>query len=174
MQKEVKKEVWRVGKVAIFLLVSIVVVLPYLVQVSTYFHEEAHVKVLDKYKIRNYHGVDLLRTIPNFFNPEVKRLGVTKFDYGQYRKLDRYKKAELHIAGVVSDLKFLFLIGIYLSFVNMYLFYKIRFKKEINFIWLLAINWILFMWLLALIQITVANVTYSSGDFYQLVKILSG
>lgn len=174
MQKEVKKEVWRVGKVAIFLLISIVIALPYLVQISTYFHEEAHVKALSKYKIRNYHGVDLLRTIPNFFNPEVKRLGVTKFDYGQYMKLDKYKKAEINIAGVVSDLKFLFLIGIFLSFVNMYLFYKIRFKKEINFTWLLAINWILFMWLLALIQITVANVTYASGDFYQLVKVLGG
>ena len=36
-----------------------------------------------------------------------------------------------------------------------------------------AINWILFMWLLALVQISVSNITYSIGDVYMLVKNLN-
>ena len=69
-----------------------------------------------------------------------------------YYKLDKYKRTEINIAGIVSDLRFLFLIAIYLSFVNVYLFYKIRVKQEINIAWVLGVNWILFMWLLALIH----------------------
>jgi len=174
MKRGMSRETWRVIKVGVFLLISIVVILPYLVEISTFFHEEAHVKALTKYNIRNYHGVDILMTIPNFFNPKVQKLGITKFDYDQYKKLGAYQKAEIHMAGIISDLKFLFLIGIYLSFANVYFFYKIKIKKDYNLTWVLAINWILFMWLLALIQITVANISNSGGDFYQLVKVLAG
>ncbi len=174
MDKEVKKQVLKVFYAAAFLFISIVFVLPYLVQTTTYFHEKGHMDALSKYGVRNYYNVNLLETIPNFFNPEVGRLGVTKFDFSEYRKLGKYQKAEINLAGIISDLKFLFLIGVYLSFVNIYLFYKVKFKKSINFAWVLAINWILFMWLLALVQITVANISYGSGDFYQLIKVLSG
>jgi len=52
------------------------------------------------------------------------------------------------------------------------MYYKIKVKKEINLARVLGINWILFMWLLALIQITVSNITYSSGDIYQLIRFL--
>ena len=57
---------------------------------------------------------------------------------------------------------------------NIYLFYKIKYKKETDLSWVLGMNWALFMWLLALIQITVANITYSSGDLHQLIKAVSG
>ncbi len=174
MKRGMSRESWRVIKVGLFLLVTILIVLPYLVEISTFFHEEAHVEILAKYGIKNYHGTNILMTIPNFFNPRVQKLGVTKFDYEQYKKLGPYQKTEVHIAGIISDLKFLFLIGIYLSFTNIYLFYKIRIKKDYDLTWVLAINWILFMWLLVLIQITVANISNSGGDFYQLIKVLSG
>lgn len=174
MDKEVKRQVLKVFYAASFLFISIVFVLPYLVQVTTYFHEKGHIDALTKYSIRSYYYVNLLETIPNFFNPQVGKLGVTKFDFNAYTKLDKYQRTEINTAGIISDLKFLFLIGIYLSFVNIYLFYKIRFKREINFAWVLAINWILFMWLLALIQITIANISYSSGDIYQLVRFITG
>jgi len=173
MDKEVKKQVWKVFTVASFLFITIFFILPYLVQVSTYFHEKGHQKALDKYNIENSYSVNLLETIHNFYNPNVKKLGVTKFDLDAYNELGRYEKAEINIAGIVSDLRFLFLIGIYLSFVNIYLFYKLKVKQEYNIKWALAVNWILFMWLLALIQITVANITYSSGDVYQLIKAVA-
>ena len=173
MDKEVKKQVWKVFSVASFLFITIFFILPYLVQVSTYFHEKGHQKALDKYNVENSYSVNLLETIHNFYNPNVQKLGVTRFDLDAYNQLDKYKKTEINIAGIVSDLRFLFLIGIYLSFVNIYLFYKIKVKKEYNIKWALAVNWILFMWLLALIQITVANITYSSGDVYQLIKAVS-
>lgn len=172
MDEELKKEVWKVLNVALFLFVTIFFVLPYLVQASTYFHERGHQKVLDKYGIKNYYSFNLLMTIPNFFNPKAEAFGITKFDLNQYKKLDKYQKTEINIAGIISDLRFLFLIGIYLSFANVYLFYKVKFKRETDFTWILAINWILFMWLIALIQITIANITYSSGDVYQLIRFL--
>jgi len=167
-----KKEVWKVFKVAMFLLVTILFVLPYLVQISTIFHERAHIKSFNKYGVRNYYYVNLLETIPNFYNPKTTKLGVTKFDFNAYKELEKYQRTEIHIAGLVSDLRILFLIGIYLSFVNVYIFYKLKFKKEVNLTWMLAINWILFMWLLALMQITIANITFGSGDIYQLVRFL--
>jgi len=163
---------WKVFSLASFLFITIFFVLPYLVQISTFFHERAHQKVLDKYGIENSYELDLLSTIPNFFNPRVAKLGVTRFDLDAYKQLNKYQRTEVNIAGIVSDLKFLFLISVYLALVNVYMFYKIRIKRETNVIWELAVNWILFMWLLALIQITVANITYSGGDVYQLVSFL--
>ena len=172
MRKEVKAEVWKIFMVASFLFVTIFFVLPYLIQVSTYFHEKGHQRALDEYGIDNSYQFNLLETIPNFFNPRVKKLGVTRFDLDAYLNLGKNERTKVNIAGIVSDLRFLFLIAIYLTFVNLYLFYKIRVKKEINLSIVLGINWVLFMWLLALIQITVSNITYSSGDIFQLVRFL--
>ena len=172
MEKEVKQEIWKIFSVASFLFITIFFILPYLIQTSTYFHEKGHQKALSRYSIENSYSFNLLDTIYNFYNPNVKKLGVTKFDLQAYKELDKYKRAEINIAGILSDLRFLFLIAIYLTFINIYLFYRIRIKREVNLAWVLAINWILFMWLLALIQITVSNITYSSGDIYQLVRFL--
>jgi len=167
-----KRNFWKVFYVASFLFITIFFILPYEVQVSTYFHEKAHQKVLDKYGVENSYKINLLETIHNFYSPNVKKLGVTKFDISDYNKLDKYERAEIHIAGIVSDLRILFLVAVYMTFVNIYIFYKIKVRKEYNLIWVLAINWILFMWLLSLIQITVANITNFSGDVYQLIERL--
>lgn len=172
MSKKFKKEFVRIFYFASFLFITIFFILPYLVQISTYFHEKSHQKVLDKYDVENSYHVNLLSTIHNFYNPNVKKLGVTKFDLEAYNRLDKYKKAEINIAGIISDLKFLFLISIYLTFVNVYMFYKIKIKKNYDLTWILAVNWILFMWLIALAQITISNLTFNSGDFMSLVRIL--
>lgn len=172
MNKKFKKEFMKIFYFASFLFITIFFILPYLVQISTYFHEKSHQEILDKYNIENSYNLDLLSTIHNFYNPNVKKLGVTKFDINVYSKLDKYQKAEINIAGVISDLKFLFLISIYLTFVNVYMFYKIKIKKNYDLIWVLAVNWILFMWLIALVQITISNLTFSSGDFMGLVRVL--
>lgn len=172
MDKEIKKEVWKVFSIASFLFITIFFILPYLIQISTFFHEQGHRNALAKYGIESSYRLNLLDTIPNFFNPQVTKLGITKFNLGDYKNLSKYQRAEVNVAGIVSDLRFLFLIGIYLSFVNVYLFYKIKIKKNYDLTWILAVNWILFMWLLALIQITVANATYRSGDVFMLVKFL--
>ncbi len=173
MDKKIKEELWRIFNVASFLFITIFFILPYLIQISTYFHEISHQKVLAKYGIESVYSVNLLETIPNFFNPNIKKIGITRFDLNEYLKLDKYQRTEINIAGIISDLKFLFLIGVYLALVNVYLFYKVGFKKETNLIWILAIDWVLFMWLLALIQITVLNITYAGGDIYQLIKFLN-
>ena len=172
MEKEIKKEVWRVFGVASFLFITVFFILPYLVQISTYFHERGHMTTLSKYGIENSYSINLLETIPNFYNPNVKKLGVTRFNLNKYKALDKNQRTEINIAGIVSDLRFLFLIGIYLSMANVYIFYKVRFKQNYDLTWILAINWILFMWFLALVQITVSNITYHSGDIYQLVRFL--
>lgn len=172
MEEELKKEFWKVFQVAAFLFLTIFFVLPYLVQISTYFHEKAHVKVLTKYSIRSEYNVNLLETIPIFFNPKVNKLGITRFDVDQYKRLSKTQKAEIHIAGIISDLRFLFLIGIYLSVANVYVYYKVRFKKEYDLRFVLAVNWILFMWLLALVQITASNITFAHGDILQLLELL--
>ena len=172
MDPELKKDLIKVFNIAGFLFITIFFVLPYLVQISTYFHERGHQKALDKYGIENSYSINLLETIHNFYNPKVDKLGVTRFNLEKYKALGKYERTEVNIAGIVSDLRFLFLIGVYLTFVNIYMFYKIRFKKDYNLTWVLAIDWILFMWLLALVQITVANITYRSGDIYMLVNFL--
>jgi hypothetical protein len=174
MDSEFKKGFWRVFYAASFLFITIFFILPYLVQVSTYFHENSHLKVLAEFGIKSEYNVNFLETIPDFFNPRVTKLGVTKFDFSAYEKLDSYDKARVNIAGIISDLRFLFLIGIYLAMVNVYTFYKIKIKNDYNLTKILAVNWILFMWLLALIQITVSNLSFDSGDFYQLVKNIAG
>jgi len=169
---EIKKRAFLLFHVAAFLFITIFFILPYLVQISTYFHEKSHQAVLNRYGVESSYRVNLLETIPNFFNPRIAKLGVTKFNTEQYMKLDRYKKTEVNMAGVISDLRFLFLIAIYLALVNIYTFYKVRVKKDYNLIGVLAVNWILFMWLLALIQITVANLTANGGDLLSLIRIL--
>jgi hypothetical protein len=174
MDEFLKKELMKVFYIAGFLFITIFFILPYLIQISTYFHEKGHQRALAEYGVESEYQLNLLETIPNFFNPKVDKLGVTRFDYQEYQKLTNNQKAKVNIGGIVSDLRFLFLIGIYLSFVNVYLFYKVRVKKENDLTWILATNWILFMWLLALIQITVSNITFQSGDIYQLVKAVSG
>jgi len=172
MDEVTKEEIWKVFNIAAFLFITIFFILPYLVQISTYFHERGHVKALEKYDITAVYNINLLETIPNFFNPKVDKLGVTRFNLADYKALDKYERTEINVAGIVSDLRFLFLIGIYLTFVNVYVYYKVKFKQDYNLTWVLAVNWVLFMWLLALIQITVANITYLSGDIYQLVRFL--
>lgn len=167
-----KKEAWKVLSVAAFLFITIFFILPYLIQTSTYFHERGHQKALDKYGIRNSYSINLLDTIPNFYDPNVDKLGVTKFDLEAYKRLSKGPRTEINTAGIVSDLRFLFLIAVYLAAVNVYIFYKIRVKKEYDLKWALGLNWILFMWLLALIQITISNVVYSSGDIHMLVYFL--
>jgi len=172
MDAELKKEVSKIFHIAAFLFVTIFFALPYLVQISTYFHEQGHIKALDKYEIKNYYKADWLNTIPNFFNPKSGALGITKFDLDAYKQLDKYSRIEINTAGIISDLRFLFLIGVYLTMSNIYFFYKIRVKQEIDLVGVMAINWLLFMWLLALIQITIANITFETGDIYQLVRFL--
>lgn len=172
MEEVIRKEIWKVFSVASFLFITIFFVLPYLIQISTYAHEKSHQKILDRYGIENEYRVNLLETIPNFYNPNLNKLGVTRFDFTAYEKLDKFQRMEVNIAGIVSDLRFLFLIGIYLSLANVFAFYKMRFRKEYDLKWVLGVNWILFMWLLALIQISVANITYSGGDVYQLIQFL--
>ena len=172
MDKVVKRELWKIFSVASFLFITIFFILPYLVQVSTYFHEKGHVKYLTKYDVENEYKMNLLETIPNFYNPRVEKLGVTKFNLQQYKALGKQERFEINIAGIISDLRFLFLIGIYLTFSNIFLFYKVKIKQDYDFIWVLGINWILFMWLLALIQISVANISSQGGDIWYLVSLL--
>lgn len=174
MNQELKKGLWRIFYVASFLFITMFFILPYLVQTSTYFHERAHRDVLKELGIQSGYEVNLLETIPNFFNPQVTKLGVTRFNLDEYIQLSAYDKARVNLAGILSDLRFIFLIGIYLALVNVYVFYKVKIKKDYDLTWVLGVNWILFMWLLALIQITVSNVSYSSGDFFQLVRYISG
>ncbi|MDP2925916.1 MAG: hypothetical protein Q8N99_06095 [Nanoarchaeota archaeon] len=170
MDEGLKKDIWKVFSVASFLFITIFFILPYLIQISTYFHEKSHQNALEKYGVNSYYEVNLLETIPNFFNPTVNKLGVTKFSLEEYNKLDKMKRADINLAGIISDLRFLFLIGIYLAMANVYIFYKVRFKEDYDLSWSLGTNWILFMWLLALVQITVSNLTFQLGDFWQLIK----
>lgn len=172
MDESLKKEVWKIFGVASFLFITIFFVLPYLVQVSTYFHEKAHLNKLNEYGVKAEYDVDWLSAIPNFFNPNVDKLGVTRFNLNDYKALNKNARTEINIAGILSDLRFLFLIGVYLTFANIFMFYKLKIQKEIDVRWVLGINWILFMWLLALIQITIANISYHVGDIFQLVNFL--
>ena len=112
MDAEIKKEVWKVFSVASFLFITIFFILPYLIQVSTYFHEKGHQRALAKYGVDSSYSLNLLETIPNFFNPQVTKLGVTRFSLSEYKQLNKYQRTDVNVAGIVSDLRFLFLISI--------------------------------------------------------------
>ena len=88
MKDEVKQDIFRIFYVASFLFITIFFILPYLVQVSTFFHERGHQKALDRYDVENAYYFNLLETIPNFFNPKVTKLGVTRFDLDAYEALN--------------------------------------------------------------------------------------
>ena len=60
-----KKEVWKVFSVASFLFVTIFFILPYLVQISTYFHEKGHQKMLTKYGVENSYQLNLKAINPS-------------------------------------------------------------------------------------------------------------
>ena len=135
--------------------------------------EKGHQQALARYGVESSYQLNLLETIPNFYNPQVSKLGVTRFNLDEYKKLDKIQRTDVNVAGIVSDLRFLFLIAIYLAMANVYAFYRVRIKQDYNLTLVLAVNWILFMWLLALVQITVSNITYSIGDVYSLVKLLN-
>ena len=173
MKKSTKKIFWKVFSVASFLFITIFFILPYLIQISTYFHENGHLSALEKYGVEGRYTVNLLETIPNFFNPNSNKLGVTRFNLNEYLLLSAVQKADINLGGIISDLRFMFLIGIYLAFVNVYAFYKVYVRRDYDLTLVLATNWVLFMWLLALTQISVANLTYNTGDFMKLVDVLA-
>lgn len=173
MRNEVRKDVLTVIYTIIFLFVSIVVVLPYMVQFSTYMHERAHYRALTSYGLYAEIDINFLTTIPDFFNPRTEKLGVTRFSLEQYKTLDKFQRASVNTAGIVSDMVVLSFLGLYLALTNIYFFYKVKFAKDYDFVWILAVNWILIMWLIALMQITIANVTHEAGDISMLVLYLT-
>ncbi len=172
MREEVKKDVLTVVYSALFLVISIAVVLPYLVQFSTYMHERAHYTMLESYGVDATISLDLISTIPDFFNPKTEKLGVTRFSLEQYRQLDKYQRTKVNTAGIVSDLVVLSFAALYLALTNVYFFYKVKFTRDYDFIWILAVNWLLIMWVIALMQITIANITHEAGDVYMLIRYL--
>ncbi|MAH06846.1 hypothetical protein CMI38_01185, partial [Candidatus Pacearchaeota archaeon] len=99
---ELHVDFMKVFYVASFLFITIFFILPYLVQVSTFFHEKGHQSALDKYGVENDYRFNLLETIPAFFNPKVAKLGVTTFDIEGYDKLGQYQKAQINLAGIIS------------------------------------------------------------------------
>lgn len=173
MREEVKKDVLTVVYTVIFLFVSIIVILPYMVQFSTYMHERGHYKTLVSYGLYAEIHLDVVNTIPDFFNPRNDKLGVTRFSLEEYKKLDKYQRTKVNIAGIVSDLIVLSFIGLYLALTNVYFFYKVKFSRHFDLVWILAVNWLLIMWLIALMQITIANMTHEAGDIYMLIRYLS-
>jgi hypothetical protein len=172
MKKEVKERIFRVLFVALFLTVSIVVVLPYLVQISVYFHERAHLDALTNYHVDASCKASYVSTIYNFYFGDTGELGSVSFDQDQYNKLGKYQKTEIHLAGMVSDVQFLIFIVIFICLTNLFAFYRIKNNKKINLGWILAINWFLFIWFLALVKMIILNLTDFSGDFFQLIQNL--
>ena len=79
MKKWFKSEGYKVFYVASFLFITIFFILPYLVQISTYFHEKGHQSVLDKYDVDNSYRINLLTTIHNFYNHNVNFLILLNF-----------------------------------------------------------------------------------------------
>jgi len=172
MKKEVKEREVIILKVALFLFISIAIVLPYLVQFSVYFHERGHLVTFGKYHVNASYEADYTFTIYNFYFGDVGELGRVDYNPEQYARLGKYQKAEINIMGIVSDIEFLILIVIFICLANIFAFYMIKNNKKINLNWILAINWILFIWFLALIKIIVLNLTDFSGDFFQLIQYL--
>ena len=123
MQEDTKKEAWKAAKVILFLAVSIFIILPYLVQVSTFFHEKAHMRNLDKYGVKNGYEANLFSTIPSFFNPKTEALGVTRFNFAEYVKLDKYQRTEVNMAGGGSEFWVVIFLGGFFACVDGFFFF---------------------------------------------------
>jgi len=172
MNEKVKKDILTVVYSALFLAVSIFIVLPYMIQFSTYMHERAQYIILKSYGIDATVSLDLISTIPDFFNPKTEKLGKAHFNLEQYLQLDKFQRTKVNTAGIVSDMVILSFAGLYLALTNVYFFYKVKFAKSYDFVWILAVNWLLVMWVIALLQIAIANITHEGGDIYMLVNYL--
>jgi hypothetical protein len=172
LNEEVAKDVLTVFYTVLFLFVSIFIILPYMVYLSTYMHERAHYESLVSYGMDPVIEINVLTVIPNFFSTSNEKLGVTKFNLEDYKRLDKYQRTDVNVAGIASDMWVMFFIGLYLGLTNVYFFYKVRFTQNVNLVWILAVNWLLLMWLIALAQITIANITQQAGDIYMLVRYI--
>ena len=51
MNKKFKKEFYKIFYISAFLFITIFFISPYLIQITTYFHEIGHVNALKKYGI---------------------------------------------------------------------------------------------------------------------------
>jgi len=172
MKKEAKKNLIKILKVAAFLALSIIIVLPYLIQFSVYFHEKAHLDVFERYSVNAVYKADFKTTIYNFYFGDVGNLGHVDYDETQYNRLGKYQKAEINLAGLISDIEFLIIIVILICLVNISAFWRIANNKKVNLSLILALNWLLFIWFLALIKIIILNLVDFSGDLFQLIKYL--
>ena len=175
---ENRKRIKRVIYVAAFLFLSIFYILPYLTYTSIYFHEKAHKDVLESYGIKAEHKPDWIWVIPNFysrvFGIEKSELAITTFNLNEVKKLNPVQIKEIYTAGIISDLRFMLLLSVYLIFINLFLLFKkpkAQFDKYVLLI--LVIDWIIFMWILVLVSSTISNLSYTEGDIGKLVSLLS-
>lgn len=161
----------------IFFSLTIIFILPYLIQISIYFHEKAHHDTLSNLGIKSSLEVDWTRTILNFYSKigKAESLGVTKFNFNDIKALNPIQIKEFYTAGIISDLKFLLLLSIYLIFINLFVLFKKPGERKNNYITLiLMIDWIIFMWILVLVSLTLSNISYSNGDLSALTRLLIG
>ncbi len=154
--------------VIILIVLSSLILIPLLSAFSTYNHEMAHVKALNKYGITASYQLNLNQYIKTFYKFQLKpySAGTTYVKSEDLNKLTLEQKREVLMAGIKSDLIIIYLIA-FLIILNTSLFFIFRSKKLIFH--LFFINITLCLWLTILAWSTISNLSINGGDLSLLL-----
>src|SRR3989344_393250 len=147
----------------LFLVITMVVLLPYLSLLGTIFHERAHINAAAKYGIKMTYEPDILLHIPHFFQSlkpwaSGKSAFATDYDKEKFLSLDVGEKRDIVFMMMTTFILFI-LIGLILFIQN---------KRGVINISLLSM--ILLIGLVHQIWSTFLNLTYAQGDLTFLIQ----
>ncbi|MBS3103023.1 hypothetical protein J4458_06300 [Candidatus Woesearchaeota archaeon] len=156
----------------LFLVITMVVLLPYLSLLGTIFHERAHINAAAKYGIKMTYEPDILLHIPHFFQSlkpwaSGKSAFATDYDKEKFLSLDVGEKREIVLAGIGSDIVFM-MMTTFILFILIGLILFIQNKRGVINISLLSM--ILLIGLVHQIWSTFLNLTYAQGDLTFLIQ----
>jgi hypothetical protein len=153
------------------IFLSFLLLIPFLTFESTYSHEQAHVKVSNKYGIQADNSLTLRQYLINFYKFKLKPYssGITYVQTKDLNELSLNQKREVLMAGIKSDLIFIYLIS-FILLISISLFFI--FRRENLILYLFIINMTLILWLVTLTWSTYHNLNMGEGDLSLLLGYL--
>ncbi len=160
-------------KGSIIMLFIAVIIFPMVGIISLYYHEQAHIKKAQEYKINLVYNFSFRQAYISYwtmgFKPYASGISraATEEDDAKYKTLDIKYKKEINLAGIKSDYNFInaILLGILLT--NLLFFFK-KFREKTWIYFIVYVDIILFYWLWHLITATSLNLFNPGGDLQKL------
>lgn len=168
-----KKFIKKYLKFILLIVLIYLIAVPLLTILSTHFHETAHKRAYEKYGIEADYTLDPINYLYNFYKQTIKlklyATGVTtisKEGKDKYLELEDHQKKEIAMAGVLSDLKVIYIASL-IVLVSSGLLFFLKDKKFTFYVML--INLSMMLWIVSLVFMTFYNLTVSHGDLNYLL-----